>query len=472
MNSRAIRILLILVIAEITSAFEGSMVYAALPAMMRQYGDPGAVGWVVTGYLLVATATAAVGSRLGDLFGRSRLLGIALLLAMLGSVISAFASELSIVVFGRVVQGASAAILPLCFGLVREHLPASHVPFGIGVLAATASVAAGAGMLLSGVIVDQLGWQWIFWLSAAVAVAGMLALVGLPGSQVKARTRRIDVVGGVLFVPAIGAVLYAITRSPQWGWLDLRTGSLLVGSALLLWLWVRHELRHPSPLIDVRLLAQPQIALANIAFALIAAGAMQLGLVLFPLLQQPLWTGVGLGLTATLSGVVKLPSNLVAIIGSTWSGAMAGRRGARVPMLIGTGLLTASWGALLAYHESVWFIIAATIVAGLGMSMSFAAVPNLIVEVAPAERTSEATGMSTVTRAAAMAVGAQLVASMLASSIVSNPALGAGAFPTAESYQLAIGFIAVCSLLAFVVSLQLPKRVPSIFADAEAAKVG
>ena len=135
MNSRAIRILLILVIAEITSAFEGSMVYAALPAMMRQYGDPGAVGWVVTGYLLVATATAAVGSRLGDLFGRSRLLGIALLLAMLGSVISAFASELSIVVFGRVVQGASAAILPLCFGLVREHLPASHVPFGIGVLA-------------------------------------------------------------------------------------------------------------------------------------------------------------------------------------------------------------------------------------------------------------------------------------------------------------------------------------------------
>ena len=165
MNSRAIRILLILVIAEITSAFEGSMVYAALPAMMRHYGDPAAVGWVVTGYLLVATATAAIGSRLGDLFGRSRLLGIALLLAMLGSVISAFADQLSIVVLGRVIQGASAAILPLCFGLVREHLPASHVPFGIGVLAATASVAAGAGMLLSGVIVDQLGWQWIFWVS-------------------------------------------------------------------------------------------------------------------------------------------------------------------------------------------------------------------------------------------------------------------------------------------------------------------
>jgi MFS family permease len=279
------------------------------------------------------------------------------------------------------------------------------------------------------------------------------------------------VVGGILFVPAIGAVLYALTRSPQWGWLDLRTGSLLVGSALLLWLWVRHELRHPSPLIDVRLLAQPQIALANIAFALIAAGAMQLGLVLFPLLQQPLWTGVGLGLTATLSGVVKLPSNLIAILGGTWSGAMAARLGARVPMLIGTGLLTASWGALVLYHESVWFIIAATIVAGLGMSMSYAAVPNLIVEVAPTERTSEATGMSTVTRAAAMAVGAQVVAHLMASSTVSDPALGSGAYPTAESYQLAIGFIAVCSLLAFVVSLRLPKRAPSVRAEAEAVKV-
>ena len=380
---------------------------------------------MVTGYLLVATATAAIGSRLGDLFGRSRLLGIALTLAMLGSVISAFADQLSIVVLGRVIQGASAAILPLCFGLVREHLPASHVPFGIGVLAATASVAAGAGMLLSGVIVDQLGWQWIFWVSGGVAAAGLVALFGLPRSLVKAGMQRVDMVGGVLFVPAIAAVLYAITRSSDWGWLDLRTGSLLLASAILLVLWVRYELRHPCPLIDVRLLAQPQIALANIAFALIAVGAMQLGLVLFPFLQQPLWTGVGLGLTATLSGIVKLPSNLIAVIGGTWSGAMAARRGARVPMLIGTGLLTVSWAALALYHDSLGFIIGATIVAGLGMSMSYAAVPNLIVEVAPPERTSEATGVSTITRAAAMAVGAQLVAHMMASSTIADP----GAWP-------------------------------------------
>ena len=236
---------------------------------------------------------------------------------------------------------------------------------------------------------------------AAVAAAGLVALSGLPRSLVKARMQRVDMVGGVLFVPAIAAVLYAITRSPEWGWLDLRTGSLLLASAILLVLWVRYELRHPCPLIDVRLLAQPQIALANIAFALIAVGAMQLGLVLFPFLQQPLWTGVGLGLTATLSGIVKLPSNLIAVIGGTWSGAMAARRGARVPMLIGTGLLTASWAALAMYHDSLWFIIGATIVAGLGMSMSYAAVPNLIVEVAPPERTSEATGVSTITRAAA-----------------------------------------------------------------------
>src|SRR5688572_9480956 len=132
--SRADRLLLLaLVLAEVVSATEATMIYGAMRVMTRDFGDPVAVSWAITAFLIVAAGSAAVGARLGDQFGRRRLLLISLLLAGLGSVISALSSGAAGVIAGRAVQGMAGAVLPLCFGLVRQHLPADKVPFGVGV---------------------------------------------------------------------------------------------------------------------------------------------------------------------------------------------------------------------------------------------------------------------------------------------------------------------------------------------------
>jgi len=176
-------ILIVLVIAEITSAFEVGMMYAALATVMREFRDPAGTGWLITGFLLVGSVSAALCSRLGDLYGRKRLVLLMLACAISGSLIAAFAPNLPLLIAGRAVQGFSVALLPLCIGLVREHLPAARVPVGIGWLAAMASFSAGAGIVLGGWVADELGWRSIFWFSAGHAALALVCVaVVLPAS--------------------------------------------------------------------------------------------------------------------------------------------------------------------------------------------------------------------------------------------------------------------------------------------------
>ncbi len=176
-------ILSLLMAAEIVSAFETSMVLAGLGAWLRIHGDPVAIGWIVSSYLLVSAAAAALCGRLGDMYGRKRVLLVVIGVACIGSVISVAGGSLNWIIAGRAIQGAAGAIIPLCYGLAREHLPRSHVPFGVGLIVATAAAGTAVGLLIGGILTDAYGPQSIFIASAIVAaVIGIIVAGGLPGS--------------------------------------------------------------------------------------------------------------------------------------------------------------------------------------------------------------------------------------------------------------------------------------------------
>ena len=449
----------VLVIAEITSSFEVSMMYAAMATMLREFGDPAGVGWLITAYLLVGSVSAALCSRLGDLFGRRRIAVAMLACALAGSLISLFSTSLAGLVAGRAFQGLSAALLPLCIGLVREHLPAARVPVAIGWLAAMASFSAGVGILLGGVFVDHLGWRWIFGFSAGHALlAWLLVAWKVPRSRPIRSGRGIDLLGGVLYAPAIAAVLWALSRLKAHGLTEPLTLALLVGGAALLALWARWEWRHPDPMIDVRRIGERQIGLAMLLMLLFGLGTAQLMLVLMLLAQQPVWTGVGLGLTATLAGAIKLPSNFMGLVGAPWSGRIAARDGARRAALWGSLITSAGWVGLTGWHGTPWMLVGWALLITLGGSMLYAAVPNLIVEVAPPERTSEITGLAQVVRTVGSAVGTQGASLLLAVWTVSDAAHGTAAFPSAQAYLLTFAAITVCAAAGVVAALALPVR--------------
>src|SRR3954467_7978523 len=107
------RILIALILTEIISSFEVSMIYAALPTISREFADPVGAGWLITAYLLAGSVSAGVSSRLGDLFGRRRMVLAMLVCSTAGSLLSASSDGLAGLIAGRALQGMSAALLPL-----------------------------------------------------------------------------------------------------------------------------------------------------------------------------------------------------------------------------------------------------------------------------------------------------------------------------------------------------------------------
>lgn len=438
-------------VAEIVAGFESSMVLAALPSWFRIYGDPIGPGWIVSAYLLVASASAALCGRLGDLFGRKNVLMFVITAACLGSIVSAVAPSLAWIIIGRAIQGLAGAIIPLCIGLAREHLPRERIGFAIGFIGAMTAGATAAGFLLGGILTDHFGPQSIF-TASAITAALVLAVVslGLPRSTPLTLSGPIDWLGGVLFAPAVAALLVVASYGGRWGWTTPAVLALGIGGAATLAIWVWHERRVPDPLIDVRLLANRNTALANLTIACAAAGVIQSTQVASLILQQPVWTLVGLGTTATVAGLMKFPGMVAGIFASIWAGWVSDRRGGRLAMLVGCGTMALA-GVLGAFaHDSVALILVFVVISQSGMAASYAGIPKVIVDGSPNSRTSEATGVMTVTRTMSQAIGSQMVAVLLATSVVVGPA--GKSFPDDRAFTLVFWYMAALAVLGIVFS--------------------
>ena len=455
----ALALLAVLVIAEIITSFEVSMIYAALPTIAREFADPVGAGWLITAYLLVGSVSAGLSSRLGDLFGRRRMVLAMLVCSAAGSLVSALSTELAGLIAGRALQGMSAALLPLAIGIVREHLPAARVPVAIGWLAAMATFSAGAGLLLGGFLVDTAGWRTMFWFGAVHGVVAMaLVAAFVPASTRLALAEGLDWLGGVLYAPAVALLLWALSRVKAHGLSNPNTLLAFGAGILLLAVWLGWEWRHPAPMIDVRRVARRDVGLPMALMFLFGLGAAQLMLVLMSLAQQPAWTGVGLGLSATVAGLVKLPSNFMGLFGAPWGGHLAARHGARSAATLGSFLVVLGWCGLTLWHDAVWVLVLWAMVTSLGGAMMMSAVPNLLVEVVPAERTSEFVGLSQVVRTLGTAIGTQVASVLLATQLVRSDATPPAVFPAGGAYLLTMAAITAVSAACWLTAWTLPRR--------------
>jgi hypothetical protein len=268
----------------------------------------------------------------------------------------------------------------------------------------------------------------------------------------------VDLLRGILFAPALAALLVGVQQVRAWGLSDPRLWALFAGGALLLGVWARHQLGQAQPLMGLRLLANRQIALANACIVVIVLGSIQLGQVLSMFFQQPLWTGTGLGLTATGSGLMHLALDAVSMIAAPWSGMIAARHGARCSALLGFCLIIVAWTWLALWHGDRGITLAGAGLALGGYAAAMTGLYNLIIESTPAERTGEAIGLTYVLFTAFFAVGAQIVFALLAMGRATNAAHGAAVFPSDGAYVLAFGYIAATGLLGFLLATRLPRQ--------------
>ncbi|MDB5445757.1 MAG: hypothetical protein JWQ97_1074 [Phenylobacterium sp.] len=456
-----------LVVAEITCSLESSMINVALAHLYGVYGDPVHVGWLNTIFSLTAAASAAVCSRLGDLYGRKKILLLMLATALVGSMLSFFAQNLGVIIVGRALQGASMSVLPLAFGILREETEPRQLNLGVGLLGGTFAFAYGLGSVLGGVIVDTGHWQGIFLVSGGVAALSLVLVWLAPGSRTARKTEGpLDLIGGAAVVLPIVAVLLGLTNARSQGWLAPLSGGLILAGIVGLVLWIWHELRQTNPLINVRLFKSPQIAVVNAVVFVTALGPLIYPTVVLPLLQQPAWTGVGLGLTATVAGFLKLLTNLGSGSAGIAAGYAAQRRGMRPMIILAAAVNVVGCGALIFFHGSVFAVIAiAVLMLAPAGTVIFACAPALIIEATPEDRTSEATGLTQVIRSFAQGIGTLMLAFTLATSSVS---LGGRSFPDEQAYVATFIAMTLCALATLALAVFIPRR-PVVAMAAEPA---
>ena len=174
-----------LAVGALDFGLEQAIVAPALPAIQRHYhASPASVAWLLTGFLIAAAVLTPLAGRLGDNFGRRRMLLASLGLFALGALVCALGGSVRALIIGRVIQGLGAGMAPLAVALAREHIDPGRLPAAVGLLIASASIGTVAGLLLAGLLVDHVGVAAIFWLLFAVAVGLAIAVpLVVPGSR-------------------------------------------------------------------------------------------------------------------------------------------------------------------------------------------------------------------------------------------------------------------------------------------------
>jgi MFS family permease len=443
--------LAVLTLAAMAYALLQSLVLPALPTMQRElHVSQTAITWMLTSYLLSASVATPTVGRLGDMYGKQRVLGIVMLVLAAGTLISALASSFGFVLFGRFLQGIGGGIFPLGFGIIRDEFPATEVPGGIGLMSSVIGIGGGAGVVLSGVIVKNASYHWLFWLPLAVIVVSAAAVYAvIPEAPVRV-PGRVNWVAAALLSVGLTVVLVAVSEAISWGWGSARTIALLLAGLALLAAWIRTEVRAAEPLVDMRTMRIRGVWSTNLVAFLVGVGMYSSFILIPQYVQEPVGTGYGLGASVLAAGFFLAPLTLAMLVAGQFTGILDRLIGAKGTLMCGMTCSAAAFALLALTPHGRGTIYLASGFVGIGTGLVFAALPILIVQNVRHEDTGMATGVNAVTRTLGGALGGQLAATLLAASV------GAAGLPSRSGYGLAFGLCAGALTCALAAGLLIP----------------
>jgi EmrB/QacA subfamily drug resistance transporter len=315
-----------------------AIVNVALPSIQTDLNISNeTLQWIVTAYSLAFGGFLLLGGRAADLFGRRRVFMTGMAIFTLGSLACALSSSGSALILFRAVQGFGGAIVsPATLAIIstafRHGGPERNKAFGIW--GGVAGSGAAAGVLLGGVLVEYLGWQWIFLVNVPVGIA-IFALAPwlIPESRVETTDRRVDPLAAVLGTSGLVAFVYAMSKAPDKGWTSAHTIGFTALAILLLAVFIWRELRTDAPLLPLWIFRRRPVAVAN-AVGLLLGGALFGGFFLLTLYMQKV-----LGYSPLQAGVAFLATAGTTIPAAAISQALVTRIGVKPVMAAGCSLL-------------------------------------------------------------------------------------------------------------------------------------
>jgi EmrB/QacA subfamily drug resistance transporter len=442
-------ILAVLCTAGVAYAVLSSAVIPALPTFQHAlHASETGTTWLLTGFLVSASVGTSVIGRLGDMYGKERLLLWTLLILAAGTLLAAVSNSLGMLIVARVIQGVAGGIFPLAFSIARDEFPPNRVAGSIGLMSSILGVGAGFGLVIGALIAEHLGWHWLFWIPLVVTlIAAAATWKWVPESPIRT-AGKINWTAAAVMSTGMTVLLIGIAQTSVWGWGSVKSLALIVVGLLITTAWVALEARSDNPLVDMTMMRIRGVWTTNLAAFLLGAG-MYSSFIVFPeFAQLPKSTGFGFGASVLDSSLYLLPAAAgMGLLGSV-TGKIARRYGSKSALVGGSAITAFAFFWIAVQHRHPYDMLITTALLGVGIGLAFSALGNLIVGAVPPHQTGVASGMNTVMRTLGGALGGQISATFIADNIFHGlPALSG----FTDTFWMATGFLIVCVFAGLLV---------------------
>jgi len=445
----------VLAVAGLASSFMFTLVVpiqAKLPELLNASRDDTA--WVVTSTLLAAAVITPIAGRLGDMYGKKRVVLALLGLLVLGSVIAALSPGIVGVIIGRTLQGAVTGVIPLGISILRDVLHERRVDAAIALISATLGVGGAIGLPISALVTENADWHVLFWMAAGLGLIVLALVWWIVPESVLRTAGRFDFIGAAGLAVGLLGVLLAVSRGNEWGWTSTPVLVCGIGGIVVLLAWGWFELRIAEPLLDLRVAARPPVLLTNLASVAMGFALFSSNVSYPQLLELPSGAG-GFGLSLVEASLIVMPAGLVMMVLSPFSGQLARTVGPKLLLVLGALALIIAYGYTLLFSAEVWQLLVANIGIGVGIGFGYAAMPMLIMRSVPQSETGASNGLNALFRSIGTSVAAAVVGAVLATFTIDYEGMPV---PSADGFTLSFLLGGIAAVVAFGLALTIPAR--------------
>ncbi|MFJ4538066.1 DHA2 family efflux MFS transporter permease subunit [Streptomyces tibetensis] len=402
-----------LLLGMLLAALDQTIVATALPTIVSDLGGLDHLSWVVTAYLLAATAATPLWGKLGDQYGRKRLFQTAIVIFLVGSALCGAAQDMGQLIAFRALQGlGGGGLIVLSMAIVGDLVPPRERGRYQGLFGAVFGATSVLGPLLGGLFTQHLSWRWVFYVNLPVGVVALAVIAAVLHIPRRARRHVIDYLGTFLIAAvATCLVLVASLGGTTWAWGSWQTVGLAVLGVVLAVVFVAVEQRAAEPVLPLKLFRVR-------TFTLAAVISFVVGFAMFGAMTYlPTFLQVVQGISPTMSGVHMLPMVLGLLLASTASGQIVSRTGRwKVFPIAGTGITTL--GLLLLHqldeHSSTAELSGFFFVFGLGLGLVMQVLVLIVQNAVPYEDLGVATSGATFFRSIGASFGVAVFGTVFA----------------------------------------------------------
>ena len=439
-RARTIWTFIVTSVAVFMVSLDNLVVTTALPVIKQDLGASlQGLEWTVNAYTLTFAVLLLTGAALGDRFGRKRMFLAGLAVFTLGSALAAVAPSIEALIAARALQGVGGAVVtPLTLTILSAAVPPARRGLALGIWSGTAGLAVALGPVVGGAVVEGLSWQWIFWLNVPIGIV-LLPVALFRLTESKGPNSSLDLPGLALANTGLLGIVWGLTHGNEHGWTSFGVaGPIIVGVALVA-AFVLWERRAREPMVPLRFFRKRAFSAANLTSLLMSFGMFGS---IFLLAQ---FFEIVQGYSPLQAGLRTLPWTAMPIFVAPIAGILSDKIGSRPLLVAGMALMGGALGWIavvttptVAYVE----LIPAFVMAGVGMSLYFAPVANLVLSAVRRSEEGKASGVNNTIREVGGVFGVAVLASVFA-------AAGSYASPTAFvdglTAALWVGAIAVGS---------------------------